>query len=167
MRSVSITLLLMSTLLPVGALADTSRVLRGAPGVRVVLFHHTNDKANALSSERIKTDVELRLRLAGIRILSKNEWMATPGMPSLHVYFSLVRREEIPHLYAYMIHVFFLELVRQERRTYEEPILAATWGVPKSAGLVGAASLRDVRKQILDEVDEFINAYLKANPRQP
>ena len=38
-----------------------------------------------LTKDQIKTDVQLRLRKAGIRVLTEKEWPATPGMPYVYV----------------------------------------------------------------------------------
>jgi len=53
-------------------------------------------------------------------------------------------------------------LVRKRAGT---PILAETWHATGLTGIVGTARVREIRQDVLDRVDAFINAYLAVNPR--
>lgn len=139
--------------------------LRGLRSVHVNVAFFTNSDGNEITTDRIRTDAELRLRSAGIRVLTKEQWLQTSDMPELRIFVSAVKRAEVNNIFAYSILVLFSELVKPVRAPESQPVLAATWGRPKAAGLVGKSSLNEIRKQISDQVDEFINAFLAANPR--
>lgn len=100
--------------------------LRGLPGVRVEVVFKTDESNSNLNEEKIQTDVELRLRLAGIPVLTEKEWKETTGWPSLRIYVSAVTRNEVPNIYAYHILVLLSELVRLERRMGNDPVLGRT-----------------------------------------
>lgn len=148
---------------------ESAMYLRGLPGVRVQVSTATSDKGySTLNKERIQTDVELRLRLAGIRVLTEKEWKETRGAPSLWILVAAVTRNENPNIYVYSIEVLLMELVRPERRIGGDPVFAATWSAPQTApGLISIDYLPAIRDQVLDKVDDFINAFLKANPLTP
>ena len=139
--------------------------LRGIIGVNVEVVFFTNSDGNELTEDRIKTDVEVRLRTSGIRVLTKEQALQTIGMPTLRIYVSAVTRKELENVFAYSILVAFSEFVKPQRAPQSNSVLAMTWGKPTSAGLVGKASLHRIRGQIVDQVDEFINAFLAANQK--
>ncbi len=113
---------------------------------------------DGLTVEQIQTDVEVRLRKAGIRVFDSK----TSGA-YLYINAHLVKgKGSIAGIYADNLDV-----------TLEQPVVvlsngalavSATWSVA-SAGTVGRANLRDVRDVLADLVDEFINAFLAVNPR--
>lgn len=65
---------------------DGRETLRGLKGV-YVLVEHLNPEAerDGLDKTTIQTDVELKLRQAGIQVLTGTEWLAEPGAPCLLV----------------------------------------------------------------------------------
>jgi len=149
-------------------LISEQRVLAGLQGVHV-LFEDLSPGAKeaGLTKEQIQTDVELKLRLAGIKVLSKEEVLATKSLPCLGVTVTVVRAHERPiPICGYAISVFLCERVILIR----DPNTSAsvkTW----DDGRIGVASRRVLREviqeDIKDSVDAFINDYLAVNPRQP
>jgi hypothetical protein len=60
--------------------------LRGLGAVHVVIEHlQPNAERAGLTRSQVQTDVELRLRKAGIRVLKEQEKLASPGMPYLYI----------------------------------------------------------------------------------
>src|ERR671924_598657 len=60
--------------------------LRGLPGVRVLLTDLNPDaERDGLIKSEVQMDVELRLRNAGIRVLTEEEWHKVPRAPMLYV----------------------------------------------------------------------------------
>jgi hypothetical protein len=84
-------------------------------------------------------------------------------MPYLYLRVGTTKNET--GLYAYDID---LEL-RQAVRLTRNPAItssATTWRAPGWVGIVRDRNLSKVREGIRDVVDEFLNAYLAANPKR-
>ena len=136
--------------------------LRALAGVFLVVEELKDDvKHDGLSVSQIQTDVELRLRQAGIKVLSRQEALASPGFPYLYVRLSTAKGGST---YAYCVQVEFNQVVQLDRNPAIR-LLATTWTAPGVTGTVGAKTLRDVRKIIVGQVDEFTNTYLAVNPK--
>src|SRR5262245_56922519 len=89
--------------------------LRGLKGVNVLIEDlEAEVERDGMSKDQIQTDVELRLRKAGIRVLTEQESIVTPGLPYLYVRLAIYRRTNLP-VYAYNIHVALSQVVRPER----------------------------------------------------
>jgi hypothetical protein len=137
--------------------------LRGLMGVRVLLTNLNPDaERDGLIKSELKTDVELRLRKAGIRVLTEEEWRKTPRAPMLYVKVDALRGSNIA--YAYYTNVQLYQRVSIEQ-TPNISGFAATW----STGSIGIAEQVNLKGLVIgslrDEVDEFIKAYLAENPK--
>jgi hypothetical protein len=136
--------------------------LQGLPGVYVLIESLKPEaERDGLTKAHLRTEMELRLRKAGIRVLTREEWFATPGSPCLYVNVNLLK-DSFYHVYSYNILVELNQdayLARDSSHSW-----ATTW---KKGGLgsVSIADLRRVRDNVGDEVDAFINDYLSVNPR--
>jgi hypothetical protein len=157
----------MLALLSPAAAADTAyerATLVGLTGVGVFVerMDPTAEKGG-LAQSTLQTDVELKLRQAGIRVLGENEYPLAPGSPRLYLRVSTFRLE-LP-LYAFDITLGLYQAVRLLR----DPSIvigAATWETNGRIGTVGENKLSTLRERARDEVDKFINAYLAANPQK-
>ncbi len=111
----------------------------------------------------IQIDVELKLRLAGIKVITLEERLTVPGHPYLYVNVCPIKHNSSG--YAYSIHVEFRQNVILIRNYMETS--ATTWDdlnlgfTPKSA----YDAFRTIRGNIKDRIDEFINDYLSVNPK--
>ena len=114
-----------------------------------------------LNKTSIQSDVELKLRQAGIAVLTKAEMRATPGAPYLYINVST----HSGSLYSVSITVELCQAVRLDR----DPSLwlpdATTWSV-MGVGVVGQDKLPELRDGIKHYIDQFISAYLSVNPRK-
>jgi hypothetical protein len=139
--------------------AGQVKALAGLEGVSVSVAP-LNPEAERLGLTRaqIKTDVELRLRKAGIRILKREETKETPGKPNLIVD---VTTSISGGLCAYMITVQLGELVSLARGN---KVYATIW-VATGMGTFWTQDIRKIRGYVGDCIDEFINDYLAANPK--
>lgn len=137
--------------------------LKGLQGVGVGVEYLTPEvEKYGLTRQQLQTDVELRLRQNGIRVLSKQEELSTPGMPNLYLNVNIVARED-SGLAAYSI---LLEL-RQNvflARDITKLCITPTW-LKGSTGSVGLGKIDALREYVKDDVDQFINNYLAANPK--
>jgi hypothetical protein len=82
-----------------------SATLRGLEGVEVIVEEMDSDVERAgLTRNQIQTDVDLRLRKAGIRVLTRQERQSMPGHPWLYVRVS-TRKSTHVELYGVSIGV--------------------------------------------------------------
>lgn len=80
--------------------AQAKETLRGLPGVAVVIepLHPTTER-DGLKRSQLLAEVEQQLKDAGIRVLTQEEWKATPGAPYLYVNVATLKKSY--GLYAY------------------------------------------------------------------
>ena len=144
--------------------ALNKETLRGIKAMEVVVENLEQDiEKDGLSTSTIQTDVEQKLRMAGIKVLTEEEWIKEPGSPYLYVGVSSYKRDT--GLYAFHIEV---EL-SQEVILYRKPDVlcpAITWACVGLTGTVGAKKVNGLRDRIKDKIDLFINDYFDMNPKE-
>ena len=139
---------------------DERKTLKGIRGVLVSVNLKPQIKKFGLTKQKITTFVELKLKSAGLKILTKEEWHNEKGMPLLYVNASILENAKC-NIYNYHISISLNQeviLVRTDNKA-----LCITWST-RAAGT--NASLYVIRKRIKDMVDIFINAYLSVNPKK-
>lgn len=144
--------------------SEPKDVLAGLGGMYVVVedFDLGAEEAG-LTEEKVRGDVELQLRLAGIKVLSAEEGLATKSKAFLYVTVTTVKGE-LHQEYAGSVEVSLRERVYLAREP-ETMTLAATWD-KISIGLGSSDIAKSkIRESIKDLVDEFINDYLAANQK--
>jgi hypothetical protein len=159
-------------LLSVDARADKAEdmkiaSLRGLDAVGVVVEPLGKDvEDDGLTSDQLRQDVELRLRKAGIRVLSEAEFKEKPQTPLLCVRADFRKGKEVLQG-AYVEHVS-LQLKEFVRLLRDPAIiaLATTWESGSSTSAVGKEKLRQCRDVVADLTDEFSNDFLAANPKK-
>jgi hypothetical protein len=143
------------------ALTDNQEALVGLKGVEVlveVVVEKIKPEAEHLDlKDMIKTDVELRLRKAGVKVLTQEDRLKIPGWPCLYVNTSILPER---HLCAILIKVEVGEMVTLARG---QEVYAPIWRTSR-LGIGGEPIERNIRDKVGDLVDEFINDYLAANP---
>lgn len=150
-----------------GGIATTSRagdaeipVLRGLKQVFVDVedLDFRVERAG-LTTDHLRTDAELKLKMAGIKVQSKKESMKTPGSPQLYIMVKVLGTSSGD--YAAHIRIELREAVGLVRHPGME-IFTSTWTI----GRFGVTpSLSDVRQQEQELIDKFINEYIAANPK--
>ena len=136
--------------------------LRGLKGICVVIESLSPDiEKDGLRIENIQTDVELKLRLAGIKVLTGEERIKEPGTPFLYVNVSSSKSEL--GIYTFSINIQLRQLVFLAR-DLDTRIFACTW-IKGTIGTIGANNVVDIRDYVKDNVDNFINDYLSVNPK--
>lgn len=138
--------------------------LAGLSGVHVLVENTTVErKEEWLSRATLQTDVELRLRQNGIRVLTREAQLTTPGSPFLYV-----RAVSMPDGFGGF--VVCIELILSQGVVLERnPSIASTadtWSATSVMGRIGPNSKFKVRETVRDQVDQFVNAYLAANPKR-
>ena len=142
--------------------ADEPISLRGLTGVRVVVEAFAEDAVrDGLRKETVQTDVELKLRMAGIKVLSDKEYFAAEGKPYLYIQVNLLKTPSAG-IYSVSALVALKQDVLLVRDLVAE-VKATTWSAG-SVSAIGAPRLREVREHIKALVDEFTKAWLSVNP---
>jgi len=150
-----------------GGIATTSRasdaeipVLRDLKEVLV----HVEDldfrvERVGLTTDHLRTDAELKLKRAGIKVQSEKELMEKVEIPQLHIMVKVLGTSS--GNYAAHIRLELREAVDLVRHPGVE-VFTSTW----TTGRFGVTqSLSDVRKQEQALLDKFITEYLAANPK--
>ena len=141
--------------------------LRGLKGIAVVVEALQPDaERDGLHKDQIKTDVELKLRQAGIRVLTTEESFKTPGSPYLYVNLNTTKNDVLYgafSTYAFSIQVALKQDVTLTRDS-DLKGSAPTWET-HTLGIVGATNLQDTRRVLGDLLDRFSNDYLAENPK--
>jgi len=124
---------------------------------------------DGLSKEQIKTDVELRLREAGIKVvpIEKSLSLSTPSY--LYVIVNTVKFVSGLE-YVYGTSVQLKQVVVIERKKPVKPpkayLWATTWEKSDGVGITSVEGLvENVREHINNKVDAFISDYLAKNPK--
>jgi hypothetical protein len=138
--------------------ATRRATLKGIDAVSVIVEDLSDGaKLIGLTRETIQTDVELKLRLAGMRVTTQEESYTLPGMPSLYIRVTLT-----DHAEAASIEGQLWQNVKLDRNG-QSAFGATTW----STILVTThPHAQTIRENVKDVVDEFLNAWLSVNPKK-
>jgi len=126
-----------------------------------------------LTKEKLRTDIALKLRLAGIKVLPtvemglinwKSEDRAVSFAPHLDVYIFGDKVTELRGTYFYSVQVSFTQMALIQR----EPSISLPLPSWRALPVIGfGKDIEYIRQVVKDQVDEFLNAYLSANPKHP
>jgi hypothetical protein len=148
------------------------RSLKGIKGVLVYAGVAKSIEETGLLTSIVKTDTELKLRQAGIRVLETDaEFRSTPGSPMLVVAVEGVSHEGV---FGFSLSVSLSQSVVLQRdpslrpvgEFRHSPFIAETWSTTTVGVHVGNPS-DYIRSSVNDLVDQFVNAYLSANKDGP
>jgi hypothetical protein len=128
--------------------------LKGLSGVRVRVLLNEPEMVDKIGYKAIRTDTELKLRKAGIRVYDDS-------YPELRI---SIRTAHSDNMAAIALRVSVVTLV-STRGTNPRDIFASIWEASVT-GLVPLDEVNSIREQVADAVDEFINDYLAANPKR-
>ena len=144
----------------------TRESLRGIPAIWVLIESLGPDaESDGLSQTQLQTDVELKLRLAGIAVLSREQSRLQPSsVPYLYLNLN-THKDDQSRIYGFAINLELKQSVRLARNNHLIPGVT-TWS-SDSVGTVGESNLRSVPDFVQDKVDQFINAFLSVNPEGP
>ena len=141
----------------------TRATLRGLLGVQVVMDAFTPEVESAgLLRQPLHTEVELRLRLAGIRVLTSEERLRVVGHPVLAINVHVLLNQLLG-LTVYHISVALYQSVALDTGAVASE-RASTWDIA-TMGTLAMNDLTRVREYVRDLIDAFSDAYLSVNPR--
>jgi hypothetical protein len=137
--------------------AGHKATLKGVGIVEVVVeAMDPNAERDGLTRSELQTEIEARLRQAGITVGSN-----LTG----HLYVTVdTAKGDKGQTYAYNVEVEYVQQVVLPRDP-QAPIYVPTWETG-GVGLIGADRLREVRQDVANYVDQFIKAYLEQNPKR-
>jgi hypothetical protein len=154
----AISLLAVFTLGSCSVSAQDRRNLKGIDSVFVVVETLPNGASKlGLSKEIVQTDVEQKLRLAGLRVVTDQEGENLPGSPYLYVRLIATDPPE-----AAAVEISLNENATLERNSDFAPEVA-TW---EKILVTANPSGQGVRDKIKDLADEFLNDWLAVNPKK-
>jgi len=135
--------------------AVTRPTLKGIDAVTVVIETLPNvAKKLGLTKEMIQTDVESKLRLAGIRVVTEKEALKLPGQPYFYVNINLSGDAAAANIDVELRQNVLLQ------RTFEDAVSVPTW----STNILGTNPTgEDIRDETKDQVDFFLKAWVSAN----
>ena len=149
-----------------GFIKSDAQILKSMKGVSVgVSDISVEAKKEGLSTLHIQTNVELRLRQAGIKVFEMTERKDIINRSHLSVNITCVKQGEEP-VYAFSVNVELGDTVTLHRDPQVVVFYATTWK-REEVGIVGSIKLVDSIRNIVDHItDAFLNDYLKANPKK-
>ena len=136
------------------------QTLRGLQGIWVVVEDLPPEvERRGLTREKILSDVEQKLRGAGIKLLNRNMCIVTPGRPQLYVNVRTFKPGEA-NGYAYYNSIDLRQVVDLERNQLRT--FSPTWS-RYSAGIVSENQLDLIRDDMRQMVDVFVDTWLTVN----
>ncbi|MGO9139582.1 MAG: hypothetical protein ACLP9S_04815 [Syntrophales bacterium] len=147
--------------------AATRETLKGLQGVYVIVEEMQPNvqryaRKPGLTKEQLQKDIELRLKERGIKALSRDEWVKTPGKPVLYV--AVNTHETEKYQYAYDIKMELQQLVKMEANPNINA-LAATWSM-NMTGMADIGSLNIIKGDVEVLLERFQQAYWAVNGRR-
>lgn len=147
--------------LPANAQSHKQSALRGISSTGVVIEELPADaQRGGLNGEQLRTDVELRLRKAGVRIDNDK------ANSFLYVRVYAIKNEQCGGFYVLTVEV---ELDRSATidigKGRQSPEVLGAWSKTGLAVLPLKDFVADARTMVGDICDQFLNDYLAANPK--
>ncbi len=136
-------------------------VLRGLKSVALFVEQlNPQIEEDGLSAATLKTDTEIKLQRAGIKVLSREESYRTQGSAGLFLKAHVFRYNSAG--YVYNVSLSLKEEAHLSRVNYLAP-LATTWESELSLGVT--PDISEIRATAKGLVDEFVDMYLAANSK--
>jgi hypothetical protein len=172
------------TLVCSGAPNPGTKTLKGLHEVDVAILLAKDIEATGLTESQLQVDVELRLRKAGISVVSADQLAHDAfGNPKFDTEAEgaefkrrVARLGDVGYLTAhvdgivtdegtvfYAVKVALIQSVKISRSNIAAVV--TTWE-DQELGAVGKRKTQELRSAVMDLVDRFLNDYLSSNPRQ-
>jgi hypothetical protein len=150
--------------LPTHAMARLStaelELLRGLDGFRLTVDRIRPDiERDGLFRSTLLEDMELRLRMGGIKVLSEEEAEKKPDAPLLYLHMDALK---CSLGYVYKIRLALMEPVKLVRNQVK--VTATVLRIPDELGIT--MNLSEIRDAAGDVVDEFVKAWKTVNPKK-
>src|SRR5262245_43346207 len=134
--------------------ADKRDTLRGLKEITVLVEYLPDDvEREGLNREHLQHDIEVRLRQAGLHVLTISEVANSPGAPYLYVAVYPITGPSV-NSNAYAVALTLKQLVQLSRNPTTE-LFATTRRAPMQLSSQGDHRVLDMRTRILDAVGRF------------
>jgi hypothetical protein len=144
--------------------ADKRDTLRGLREISVLIEYLPDDlEREGLNREQLRRDIEVRLRQAGLHVLTLSEVANLPGAPYLYVAVYPIIGPSV-NVNAYAVALTLKQLVQLSRNPTTE-LFATTWEGPIHFSSLSDSRVFDIRSRIFDAVGRFIVDYRDVNSR--
>jgi hypothetical protein len=116
-----------------------------------------------LTRGKLEKDLVTKLGMAGIKVVSKKEGQMVPGGPSLTLMVGALRAFTTKDTEFYFISIIIKlrQNVYLERRPKNRVLGITTWSNTR----FGINFAQNIRTEVNDAIDQFINAYVAANSK--
>lgn len=155
------TVLLLSVTSNAFALLDTEEqdILKGLDGVSVEVKRLKPEiERDGLFRSTLQTDVELKLRMAGMKVLSDEEAVKNPNSPCLYLNLDAIK---CSLGYVYRIQLSLREGVTVARKPVK--VVGTTFRTTDRFAI--SPHLSEIREDVREIVDNFIKAWMEANSK--
>jgi hypothetical protein len=143
--------------------------LKGLKGVEVLVEELNPDLENLdLTMIQMQSEVEANLRKAGVAVLSKEENEKIQPLRKPYLYIRInsskltSRRESIAYNIAIALNQ---QVALRGQADGKKCFFAPTW-YTSAVGAAGRKNVQVILDAVQDLTDKFIDAYLKANPKE-
>jgi hypothetical protein len=144
--------------------ADKRDTLRGLSEISVLVEYLPDDvEREGLNREHLQRDIEVRLRQAGLHVLTISEVANSPGAPYLYVAVYPIVSPSVSFS-AYAVALTLKQLVQLSRIPTTE-LFATTWEGPMHFGSLNDTRAAGIRSRIFDAVGRFIVDYRDVNSK--
>jgi len=161
---VAVAILLAILTLPTHSMARLSaadlELLRGLDGFRLAVDRIRPDiERDGLFRSTLQEDMELRLRMGGIKVVSEEEADKKPEAPLLYLHMDALK---CSLGYVYKIRLALMEPVKLVRNNVK--VTATVLRIPDELGIT--MNLSEIRDAAGDVVDEFVKAWKAVNSKK-
>jgi hypothetical protein len=140
--------------------AADRELLRGLDGFRLTVDRIRPDvERDGLFRSTLQEDMELRLRMGGVKVLSEEEAEKNPDAPCLYLYVDALK---CSLGYVYKIRLSLMEPVKLVRNNAK--VSATVLRIPDELGIT--SNLSEIRDAAGEFVDEFVKAWKAVNPKK-
>ncbi len=141
------------------------QTLRGLRGVKVLVEELGPDiERLGLTKSQLTEDTEAKLRKAGIKVLTQEECLETPGEPYLYVNMNINTGKPSDDRCSYSIDVGVIQDVMLQRDP-EMKSYGITWSTG-GVGIIEKALVGRLRASVEGMVGLFVEAFYSVNPKK-
>lgn len=138
--------------------------LKGLAAVYLLIEPLNSEPRDAgLSAIQLRTDIELRLRAAGIHVLTIEQGSEAPETPYLNL--SVVYLRSATGFSVFSTRLALIQHVLPSRNP-SQLLLASTWSASE-LGYTAGNGVSAIRETVQDSADRFCNDYLAVNQKDP
>lgn len=134
--------------------------LKGINGFMILVENIDPDtERDGLTELQIQNDAELKLRMAGIKVLTDMERLETKAQAYVYIRANILKLDRGSYVYNVDVSVEQPAFLKKDQSF----ATVSTW----SKGNIGITpDLEDIRSEIKNRVDNFLNAWLSVNPKE-